>query len=90
METYTFLREMADSWALLALFLFFIGVFFWAFRPGSRPLHDDAADVVFRYEDAPLRDLPTAGGKVAGTSCDNACPGCTCGKDSTFGREVRS
>jgi cytochrome c oxidase cbb3-type subunit IV len=60
METYTFLREMADSWALLMLFLFFLGVFFWAFRPGSRPLHDDAANVPFRYEFAPPQDGPAA------------------------------
>ncbi len=52
METYTFLRQIADSWALLLLFLFFLGVFFWAWRPGSRPLHDDAAEVPFRYDDA--------------------------------------
>ena len=53
METYSFLREMADSWALLLLVIFFVGTWFWAFRPGSRDLHDDAADVVFRHEDTP-------------------------------------
>ncbi len=56
METYSFLRELADSWVLLALFVFFVGTWAWAFRPGSRPLHDDAADVVFRHEDAPIAD----------------------------------
>ena len=35
METYTFLREFADSWMLLALTLFFLGVVVWAFRPGA-------------------------------------------------------
>jgi len=53
MDFYSFLRELADSWALLALFVFFVGTWFWAFRPGSRPMHDDAADVVFRHETYP-------------------------------------
>ncbi|MEL6586344.1 MAG: cbb3-type cytochrome c oxidase subunit 3 [Pseudomonadota bacterium] len=51
METYTFLRELADSWVLLLLTLFFLGVWVWAFRPGSRPIHDDAAKAPFRHDD---------------------------------------
>lgn len=50
METYTFLRQLADSWVLLILTLIFLGVICWAFRPGSRGLHDDAADVPFRHD----------------------------------------
>ncbi|MFA8386915.1 MAG: cbb3-type cytochrome c oxidase subunit 3 [Pelagibaca sp.] len=53
METYTFLRAFADSWMLLVLFLFFVGVVFWAFRPGSRSTHDDTANIPFRHEDKP-------------------------------------
>ncbi|WP_420857451.1 cbb3-type cytochrome oxidase subunit 3 [Marivivens marinus] len=53
---YHILREIADSWVLLALFLFFIGVWFWAWRPGSRPTHEDAANVIFRHETAPAQD----------------------------------
>lgn len=53
---YDSFREFADSWALLALFIFFIGTWFWAFRPGSRKMHDDAANMVFRNEDAPIVD----------------------------------
>lgn len=56
MDTYSFLRQFADSWALLVLFLIFVGVILWAFRPGSRPLHSDAADVPFRHEDRPAAD----------------------------------
>ena len=58
METYTFLRQLADSWVLLALTLFFIGVGFFAWRPGSRRVHDDAAASIFRNETkpAPLRE----------------------------------
>ncbi|SHI63409.1 CcoQ/FixQ family Cbb3-type cytochrome c oxidase assembly chaperone [Wenxinia saemankumensis] len=48
MDLYSILREFADSWMLLALTLFFAGVFAWAWRPGSRPLHDDAARAIFR------------------------------------------
>tara|TARA_B110000503_G_C7133035_1_gene407615 strand:- start:297 stop:491 length:195 start_codon:yes stop_codon:yes gene_type:complete len=50
---YHILREIADSWVLLALFVFFMGVIFFAFRPGSRKLHNDAANLPFRHEDAP-------------------------------------
>ena len=50
METYTLLREFADSWVLLVLTLFFVGVGFWAFRPGSRLIHQDAANIVFRHD----------------------------------------
>lgn len=55
MSTYSVLRQLADSWILLVLLLIFIGVIFWVFRPGSRRLHDDAADVPFR-NDSPKED----------------------------------
>mgnify|MGYP001546733824 CR=1 FL=1 len=58
MDLYSLLREIADSWVMLFLLIFFIGTWFWAFRPGSRPIHDDAAQVPFRHEDAPLDDAP--------------------------------
>lgn len=58
METYTFLRELADSWVLLAMFIFFGAVVVWAFRPGSRPVHDDIAEIPFRNEAAPKREEP--------------------------------
>ncbi|WGH78068.1 cbb3-type cytochrome c oxidase subunit 3 [Jannaschia ovalis] len=63
METYTFLRQLADSWVLLALTLFFLGVIAWAFRPGSRPLHDDAAAAPFRHDEL---------------GCDRTCADCNC------------
>jgi cytochrome c oxidase cbb3-type subunit 4 len=53
MHTYSILREFADSWMLLLLFLFFLGVILWAFRPGSRAAHDSAATVIFRNDDRP-------------------------------------
>ena len=56
METYSLLREFADSWMLLFLFVFFIGIVFWAFRPGSRDAHKDSADIPFRHEKKPVAD----------------------------------
>ncbi|WP_420568532.1 cbb3-type cytochrome c oxidase subunit 3 [Thalassovita sp.] len=53
METYSFLREFADSWMLMALFAFFIGVVVFAFRPGSSKVYSDVADIPFRHEDKP-------------------------------------
>ena len=53
METYSFLREVADSWALLLLTAVFLGVIVWAMRPGSRPLHDEAARSIFRDDTKP-------------------------------------
>ncbi|MFQ6546345.1 cbb3-type cytochrome c oxidase subunit 3 [Aestuariibius sp. 2305UL40-4] len=68
MDTYSILREFADSWALLVLFVFFIGVWFWAFRPKSRDLHDEIANSIFRNETAPGapsdRDDPDSGSET--------------------------
>jgi len=61
METYTILRAFADSWMLLALFAFFIGVVIWVMRPGARDAYRDVADIPFRNEDAPgpRRPIPS-------------------------------
>ena len=60
METYSLLREFADSWMLLALFLFFIGVVLFVMRPGSSKTYRDVADIPFRHEDktAAAGDIP--------------------------------
>ena len=60
MATYTTLRQFADSWGLLLIFLVFCGVVAWVFRPGARKSQHDAAMQIFRNEDAP-RDTPHAG-----------------------------
>lgn len=62
METYSFLRQFADSWALLALVLIFLGVILWAFRPNSARVHRDIANIPFRHEDkpAPANDIKEA------------------------------
>ncbi len=55
-ETYAFLRNFADSWHLLFMVLFLIGVFFWAVRPGSNRVHREAANSIFRNDDRPAQD----------------------------------
>jgi cytochrome c oxidase cbb3-type subunit 4 len=42
-------RAFADSWGLLFLALFFVGVILFAFRPGSRKTAEEAAQI-------PLKD----------------------------------
>lgn len=69
-DTYSLLREFADSWALLVLFSFFVGAFVWVWRPGSRPIHDDAAQSIFRI-DATSPKVPKLG-------CSKQCVGCAC------------
>lgn len=56
MDTYSFMRQLADSWVLLAMFAFFFGVILWAFRPGSRSTHDEISQAPFRNEDRPAPD----------------------------------
>jgi len=53
MQTYSLLREFADSWMLLTLTLIFVGIIGWAFRPGSRKTHTDVAASIFRNETRP-------------------------------------
>ncbi len=50
METYTAMRQFADSWGLLFMALFFIGVVLFAFRPGSRALADEAARIPLKED----------------------------------------
>ncbi len=50
---YHIFREIADSWFLLGMFVFFAGCVLWAFRPGSREIYKDISDIPFRHEDKP-------------------------------------
>lgn len=56
MERYTFLRQLADSWVLLLLVLFFIGAILFLFRPGARRQQREAAESIFRNEKRPAPD----------------------------------
>ena len=64
METYSFLRELADSWVLLGMFAFFIGAGIWAFLPSQANARKDASMIPFRNET---------------NGCANKCAGCNCG-----------
>jgi cytochrome c oxidase cbb3-type subunit 4 len=75
-DTYTLLREFADSWVLLALTLFFLGTILFAWRPGSRPLHEDAGRVPFRHDDRPAAAEPAPPRRVP--ACGQDCGHCTC------------
>jgi cytochrome c oxidase cbb3-type subunit 4 len=50
MSTYDFMRHFADTWGLVFLAAFFVGVVFFVFRPGSRKQYDDAAQIPFKDE----------------------------------------
>jgi len=75
METYSLLREFADSWALLLLTGLFVGVVLWAYRPGSRAIHDDAAKSIFRNETKPASDETKP-------ACEGACGDGSCRGDA--------
>ena len=55
-DAYSIFRAFADSWVLLAMFVFFVGVVVWAFRPGSNRIHKDTANIPFRHDDNPAGD----------------------------------
>ena len=67
MDTYSLLRQIADSWVLLALFGFFIAAVLWAFRPGSRAVHRDSANIPFRHDDKPAARETDTGNKADAT-----------------------
>ena len=69
-DTYSMMRHFADSWALLVLFLFFVGAFAWVWRPGSRPLHDAAARSILRDDTTPPA--------LAKPGCTKSCATCAC------------
>jgi cytochrome c oxidase cbb3-type subunit 4 len=61
-------EQILENWTLVFLFSFFVFNALFVFRPGSRVVHEDAAQVPFRTrEDAPALDE---------TICPAACAGC--------------
>ena len=64
MDTYSLLREIADSWVLLAMFAFFVGAGIWAFLPSQSDARIEASMI-------PLRD------DVALETCSGTCKNCT-------------
>ena len=47
---YHTLRAFADSWVLLAMFLFFILAVVWVLRPSASAKYDDAASIPFKED----------------------------------------
>ena len=60
MDTYSLLRQFADSWMLILMTALFVGVVAYAFRPGSRKVQDEAANSIFRNEKRPASDADPA------------------------------
>ncbi|MDI7863557.1 cbb3-type cytochrome c oxidase subunit 3 [Rhizobiaceae bacterium n13] len=50
METYTAMRHFADSWGLLAMALFFVGVVLFVLRPGAKRSAEQAAQIPLKEE----------------------------------------
>ena len=50
LELYTLLRQFADSWALLGMTLFFLGVVLFTLRPGAKALAQDAAQIPLKED----------------------------------------
>ncbi len=48
MDTYSLLREIADSWGLLAMFIFFLGAALWAFWPSQSEARREASMIPFK------------------------------------------
>ncbi|WP_372991874.1 cbb3-type cytochrome c oxidase subunit 3 [Sulfitobacter sp.] len=60
MNTYSLLRELADSWVLLAMFIFFAGVILWAYRPGSGEVYKSVAHIPLGDDTKP-KTIPAKG-----------------------------
>jgi cytochrome c oxidase cbb3-type subunit 4 len=48
---YNTMRQFADSWGLLYLFLIFVGVILFTFRPGSRKQAEKNANIVLKEDE---------------------------------------
>ena len=72
METYSLLREFADSWFLIAMFSFFIGTWIFAFWPSLQSAREEAAGIPFRED---------------GEKCAKNCDTCTCNTDFLGGAQ---
>lgn len=54
MSQYEQLRHFADSWWLLLMVIFFVGVVLWVFRPSAKKSYDEQAKI-------PLKDVSDDG-----------------------------
>jgi cytochrome c oxidase cbb3-type subunit 4 len=53
---YTLLRELADSWFMLLMFSFFIGVILFAYRPGTKTAYDRLRSLPLQDDDVLVED----------------------------------
>jgi len=49
--TYDALRHFADSWGLVFMGVLFVAFVGWAFRPGSKEIGADVANMIFKDDD---------------------------------------
>ena len=47
---YSTFRQFADSWGLLYLFLLFVGVIIFTFRPGSKKTAEEVAKIPLKED----------------------------------------
>jgi len=47
---YSAFRQFADSWGLLYLFLLFVGVIIFTFRPGSKKAAEEIAQIPLKED----------------------------------------
>ena len=50
--SYDWLRELADSWVLVAMFAFYLICIGWAFRPGGKRANKRAKHSIFEKDRA--------------------------------------
>lgn len=77
MDTYSLLRQIADSWVLLAMFCFFVGAGIWAFLPSQKAAREDARMI-------PLRN------DVDKKACSGVCETCACSKLANSLKELEN
>ncbi|MEM1301593.1 MAG: cbb3-type cytochrome c oxidase subunit 3 [Pseudomonadota bacterium] len=82
MDTYSWLRELADSWVLLAMVIFYLTACIWPFSPWRRQANAEAAAIIMN-DDAPRADLdpdpdPKQASPTVQSGCDKNCAACRC------------
>ncbi|MFN3663447.1 cbb3-type cytochrome c oxidase subunit 3 [Yoonia sp.] len=54
MDFHAIWEQIRDNWLLIWMGTFFVAVIIWAYRPGSRAIDADIANIPFRHEDKPV------------------------------------
>ncbi len=63
METYDTLRYFISIASTVTMFALFVGVVLFLFRPGSKKVHEETSNMIFRNDDRPslAHDAPRTG-----------------------------